>query len=185
MTRPRPVQPVKYFLGLIYSPSVSLWDLERDLQAGFDFIDRKSPALEFHQFTEYYCPEMGGRLYRAWWSLQQLQPPDNLAGIKLAANELERKYLIDSACRSVNIDPGYLNESRLVLASCKDFSHRVYLGRGVFAEVTMIYRKNGFQPLDWTYSDYRSPEALRFFNGLKQDYRRQLKEMKHGQTRDA
>jgi hypothetical protein len=186
MTLARRVQPVKYFLGLIYSPLVSLWELERDLLAAFDFIDQKSPVLEFDQFTEYYSQEMGGRLYRSWWSLQKLQPPERLAEIKLIANELEGKYVIEGGGgRSVNIDPGYLNESRLVLASCKDFSHRICLGNGVFGEVTLIYRKDSFQPLEWTYGDYQSPEALRFFNSLKTDYRRQMKEMEHDPTNDA
>jgi hypothetical protein len=185
MTLPRAVQPVKYFLGLIYSPAVNLRELERALLAGFGCIDQKSPVLEFDRFTGYYADEMGGRLYRIWWSLERLQPPERLAELKLAATKLEQGYTTASGGRSVNIDPGYLNESRLVLASCKDFSHRICLGRGVFAEVTLIYRKDSFQPLEWTYGDYRSTEAVRFFNGLKQDYRRQLKEMEHGRRTNA
>jgi hypothetical protein len=180
MALPRPPKPVKYFLGLIYSPQVSLWDLERALLSTFDFIDQKSPVLEFNAFTDYYNQEMGPRLYRTWWSLHKLLPPDRLAEFKLFANELEQRYVIPGGGgRSVNIDPGYLNESRLVLASCKDFSHRVYVGQGVFAEVTLIYKGDGFKPLEWTYGDYQSPEALSFFHGMKQDYRKQLKEIEH------
>lgn len=179
MTLPRPPKPVKYFLGLIYSPQVSLWQLERDLLAKFDFIDQRSPVLEFDPFTDYYAEEMGPHLSRAWWSLHRLLPPDRLAEFKLFASELEQRYAVPRGGRGVNIDPGYLNESRLVLASCKDFSHRVYLGQGVYAEVTMVCRKDGFQPLEWTYGDYRSPEALRFFHALKQDYRKQLKEIEN------
>jgi hypothetical protein len=164
---------------------VSLWQLERDLLSMFDFIDQKSPVLEFDRFTDYYAREMGGRLYRAWWSLHQILPPERLADLKLAANELEQRDRGEDGSRGVNIDPGYLNESRLVLASCKDFSHRICLGRGVFAEVTLIYRADSFQPLEWTYGDYRSPEALRFFNSLKTGYRRQLKEMEHEPADDA
>lgn len=179
MTAPRPPQSVKFFLGLIYSPLVSLWQLERDLQARFDIIDRKSPVLEFETFTGYYCDEMGPRLYRSWWSLHRLLPPDRLAEYKLLADELEQQYVMPCGGRGVNIDPGYLNESRLVLASCKDFAHRVYLGQGVYAEVTLIYKGDGFQPLEWTYADYQSPEALRFFHAMKQDYRKQLKEIEY------
>jgi hypothetical protein len=177
MSFPRQPQPVKYFLGLIYSCQISLWDLERKLQARFDFIDRKSPVLEFDSFTDYYQKEMGSKLYRTWWSLHRLQPPDKLWELKLKANQLEEEYRAEAQAegRTINIDPGYLNESRLVLASCKDFSHRVYLNQGVFAEVTMIYMGDGFQPLEWTYPDYQSPEALKYFETLKQDYRSQLK----------
>lgn len=180
MTAPRPPRPVKFFLGLVYSPLVSLWQLERDLLSRFDFIDQRSTVLEFDAFTDYYATEMGPRLYRAWWSLHRLLPPDQLAEFKLIANELEQQYVMPGGGgRGVNIDPGYLNESRLVLASCKDFAHRVYLGRGVYAEVSLVYRKDGFAPLEWTYGDYRSPEALRFFQGMRQDYRKQLKEVEH------
>ncbi len=177
MTQPREPQPVKFFLGLIYSPLVSLWDLERDLQREFDFIDQKSPVLDFVHFTDYYVEEMGPLLYRTWWSLHRLWPPESLAEFKLTANRLEEKYQseVQGPGRVVNIDPGYLNESRLVLASCKDFSHRIYLDKGVFAEVTMIYKEDGFKPLEWTYPDYRCPEALNFFAGIRDDYRKQLK----------
>jgi hypothetical protein len=177
MSFPHQPQPVKYFLGLIYNCQVSLWDLERVLQSKFDFIDRKSPVLEFDGFTDYYQKEMGHNLYRTWWSLHRLQSPDRLAEFKLLANELEDQYSreAESEGRTVNIDPGYINESRLVLASCKDFSHRIHLAKGVFAETTLIYKGDGFQPLEWTYPDYQSPEALKYFETLKQDYRSQLK----------
>jgi len=177
MTEPQPSRPVKYFLGLIYSPMVSLWDLERDVLKEFDFIDQRCPALDFTAFTDYYVDEMGPLLFRTWWTLHRLMPPEDLAGLKLAANKLEDRYreMSGNAGRVVNIDPGYLNESRLVLASCKDFAHRICLGRGVYAEVTMLYRDDAFRPLEWTYRDYQSPEALRFFGQARQDYQQQLK----------
>ncbi len=176
MSKPHEPQPVKFFLGLIYSPLVSLWDLEREIQKEFDFVDQKSPVLDFIQFTDYYVDEMGPLLYRTWWSLHRLWPPEQLVEFKHLANRLEDKFKAGDpgAGRSVNIDPGYLNESRLVLASGKDFSHRLYLGQGVYGEITLIYQHDGFQPLAWTYPDYRCPEALHFFQGVRGDYRKQL-----------
>lgn len=177
MSEPHETRPVKYFLGLIYSPMVSLWDLERDLQRQFDFVDQKSPALDFTAFTDYYVDEMGPLLFRTWWTLHQLQPPEHLVELKLAANKLEDRYreLAGTTGRVVNIDPGYLNESRLVLASCKDFAHRICLGQGVYAEVTMVYQGDSYRPLEWTYRDYQSPEAMRFFGQTRQDYQQQLR----------
>lgn len=175
----RSVKPVKFFLGLIYSQEVSLWDLERELQKRFGIIDRKSPVLGFSGFTDYYAPEMGPKLFRSWWSLYQLQYPGLLPKLKLMSNKLEDEYLkaSEGTGRIVNIDPGYLNEARVILASCKDFSHRVYLGKGIYGEVTLIYRSDGFKPVEWTYPDYHSPEALRYFQTLKEDYRKQIKEI--------
>jgi len=174
----RNVIPVKFFLGLIYSQEVSQWDLERELQKHFGVIDRKSQVLDFSGFTDYYAPEMGSRLFRAWWSFHQLNDPGKLPELKHVSNQLEDEYLKSSenSGRIVNIDPGYINEARVVLASCKDFSHRVYLGQGVYGEVTLIYRGDGFKPVEWTYPDYQCPEALRYFQTLRDDYRKQLKE---------
>lgn len=174
----RTVKSVKYFLGLIYSSEVSLWDLERELQKHFGVIDRKSQALDFSGFTDYYASEMGPKLFRAWWSLHQLEDPGKLPDLKLLSNQLEDEYLkaSESTGRIVNIDPGYINEARVILASCKDFSHRLSLGQGVYGEVTLIYRGDGFKPLEWTYPDYQCPEALRYFQTLKEDYRKQIKE---------
>ncbi len=176
----RTVKPVKFFLGLIYSPEVSLWDLERELQKRFGIIDRKSPVLDFSGSTDYYAPEMGPKLFRSWWSLYQLEDPAKLPELKLLSNQLEDDYLkaSEGSGRIVNIDPGYVNEARVILASCKDFSHRVYLGRGIYGDVTLIYRGDGFKPLEWTYPDYQCPEALRYFQALKDDYRKQIKEAK-------
>lgn len=175
----RSVKPVKFFLGLIYSQEVSLWDLERELQKRFGIIDRKSPVLDFSGFTDYYAPEMGPKLFRSWWSLYKLQDPGMLPELKLISNQLEDEYLkaSEGTGRIVNIDPGYVNEARVVLASCKDFSHRVYLGKGIYGEVTLIYRGDGFKTVEWTYPDYQCPEALRYFQTLKEDYRKQIKEM--------
>ena len=174
----RNVIPVKFFLGLIYSQEVSKWDLERELQKRFGVIDRKSPVLDFSGFTDYYAPEMGPKLFRSWWSLYQLEEPGKLPELKHLSNQLEDDYLKSSenSGRIVNIDPGYINEARVVLASCKDFSHRVYLGQNIYGEITLIYRGDGFKPVEWTYPDYQCPEALRYFQTLKDDYRKQLKE---------
>ncbi|HBZ87028.1 MAG: hypothetical protein A2509_03440 [Candidatus Edwardsbacteria bacterium RIFOXYD12_FULL_50_11] len=176
----RSVKPVKFFLGLIYSQEVSLWDLERELQKRFGTIDRKSPVLDFSGSTDYYSPEMGPKLFRAWWSLHQLGDPGKLPELKLLSNQLEDEYLkaSEGTGRIVNIDPGYVNEARVILASCKDFSHRVYLGQGIYGDVTLIYRGDGFKPLEWTYPDYQCPEAFRYFQALKDDYRKQIKEAK-------
>jgi hypothetical protein len=172
----RRVLPAKFFLGLIYNPQVSLWDLERELQKRFGIIDRKSPVLDFSAFTDYYAPEMGPRLFRTWWSLFQLQDPADLPELKLASNALEEELADQEGGRPVNIDPGYLNEARVVLASCKDYSHRIYLGRGVYGDLNLVCRGEGYQPLGWTYPDYRCPEALKYFRLLKDDYRKQIKE---------
>jgi len=94
---------------------------------------------------------------------------------KLRTNELERKYS-EGGRRKINLDPGYITESNLVLASTKAYNHRIYLKEGIYAEVTLIYRKKtGYEPLPWTYPDYRTRLALDFFGEVRRLYREELK----------
>jgi len=112
---------------------------------------------------------MGKNLSRKFISFKHLIDPERLVSIKLFTNKLEEKFLWPgSSRRKINIDPGYLTLSKLILATTKDFSHRIYLGSGIYAEVTLRYLKNkGFQPWEWTYPDYRSKEYLEIFNQLR------------------
>jgi thioredoxin reductase len=89
--------------------------------------------------------------------------------IKLYANRLESKFL-NSSLRLINIDPGYIDKAKLVLASTKDYAHRIYLQKGIFAEVTLTYRGNSFSPNDWSYPDYRSKEYIDIFNQIRALY---------------
>jgi len=140
-------------------------------------IDFESKVLPFH-YTNYYTKEMGENLKRKFVSFKRLISPEKIIQVKLFTNRLEEKFLWPgSARRRINIDPGYLTLSKLVLATTKNFSHRIYLGHGIYAEVTLRYVKNkGFQPWEWTYPDYRSPEYLEIFNQLRDGYKKQLEE---------
>ncbi len=72
--------------------------------------------------------------------------------------------------RRINIDPGYINPERLILAKGKNFTHRVYLSKGIFADLTLIFQKGSFRPLEWTYPDYADPEIIGFFNDIRNKY---------------
>lgn len=124
-------------------------------------------------YTDYYTPEFGKPLVRNFF-FWGLRPQDFLVEIKHQTYAVEQRFS-SGGKRLVNLDPGYLLLSRLVLATFKDFAHRIYLGRGVFAEVTLIFREGSFRPLPWTYPDYQAPETLRLFNRLREDYKRLLR----------
>ena len=113
--------------------------------------------------TDYYEKEMGAGLARQWCAFGTLVMPDALAGLKQRTNAMEKGYLNEHAGRSVNIDPGLLSASSVVLASTKNYAHRIYLGQGIYGEVTLIFRHKEFVPLEWTYPDYREGSALDFF----------------------
>lgn len=152
---------VKFFFGLIFNKNFDIEEIYKVLEQKFNNkIDIYSPVIDF-TFTTYYNKEMGDNLKRQWISFEKLLTPDKLADIKVETNNIEDSYAKDKN-RIINIDPGYISAANVVLASTKDFSHRIYLSKGIYAEVTTIYRKEGFTKLPWTYPDYLCQTATQF-----------------------
>ena len=79
--------------------------------------------------------------------------------------------------RPANLDPGYIEQAKVVLASTKNFYHRIYLGGGIFGEVTMHFKNNTYQFFPWTYPDYKSKDYQDFFLRVRQIFRSQLRGM--------
>ncbi|MBE0432955.1 DUF4416 family protein [candidate division WOR-3 bacterium] len=155
---PRRVMPV---VGLIWSGDLKA-DIGPELEDILGRIVLKSASRPFDH-TPYYNKEMGDQLTRQWWAFGDLVMPDRLVEFKHRTNATEKKYLNAQGGRHVNIDPGLLSLSNLVLASTKNYAHRICLGQGIYAEVTLLYKHKGFVPLEWTYLDYREASALEFF----------------------
>jgi hypothetical protein len=141
------------------------------LSERFGPVARASEVLPFH-FTAYYEPEMGANLLRKFISFERLVDAADLAEIKLWTNALEDQIAAGQEFgvrRPINLDPGCVTPAKLVLATTKDNAHRIYLSRGVYAEVTLSYMKGGFQPMPWTYPDYRTEPYRRFFEQVRAD----------------
>jgi hypothetical protein len=168
--------PVKLIIGLLLTQEASVVAIRRQLEATYGRIDLATEMSSFVA-TRYYEREMGPALQRAFWSFERLIAPDTLAGIKRQTNTTERAFAIDTGRgwrRRVNLDPGYVDLAKLVLATTKDRQHRLYLGEGIYAEVTLRFTGGRFVPWEWTYPDYRTPEYLAFFDAVRQRYRQQL-----------
>lgn len=165
------VGPVKYIAGLLLSAEESFEPICRELLPLLGPVDWNSPVVPF-DYTDYYREEMG-ELFRTYVAFGPLRSPEDLARVKVATNEVEDRFRNTAGNRTVNIDPGYLSSSQLVLASTKPFSHRIYLTRGIYAEVTLLFKQGSFSPLPWTYADYRANIPL--FNDWKSRFREQLK----------
>ena len=99
--------------------------------------------------------------------------PQQIAEIKVLTNKIEEK-LSSAGKRLVNIDPGYLDLAKLILASTKDYSHRIYLGKGIYAEITLSYQGKSFQGWQWTYPDFRTTEYRNIFNQIRELYAGQI-----------
>jgi len=169
--RPQKTLPIA---GLIYASSFKV-DICAELEKIFGKVVIKSSLLPF-MHTEYYNDEMGSDLSRQWIAFGDLILPDVLVDLKHKTNEMEKKYLNQKGGRLVNIDPGVLSLSNLILASTKNYSHRIYLGRGIYGEVTLIYRQKQYMPLDWTYPDYREDTALGFFARAREALKQKLED---------
>ena len=124
-------------------------------------------------YTAYYDDEMGRAIRRQTASFLNLVAPESLPDIKLRTNEIETSLLSDGK-RQVNIDPGLLGPERFVLATGKNFTHRVYLRDGIYADLTLVYQKGAYRPLPWTYPDYREPEFLHYLEVLRKKLKFQL-----------
>jgi len=137
-------------------------EVESAIETQFGPIDLRSARRPFTE-SAYYEPEMGPELDRWWVSFGRLVTESDIASIKNVTNAIERDLAGDDGRRRVNLDPGYLVPSRLVLATTKDFAHRIYLADGIYGEVTLMWRHDTFVPMEWTYPDYRTEDATAFF----------------------
>lgn len=173
MSSPREAEDVK-LISSIFSPHKELIDrVIGELEQTVGLTDWISPDLFFDR-TKYYAREMGWPLHRRFISFESLIRPRDIVEIKRTTNRIENGYLQDGK-RQVNIDPGYISLERLVLATGKNYTHRIYLSKGIFADLTLIFHKGSFSPLQWTYNDYASPEIIAFLNDVRDRYKKQLR----------
>ena len=173
----RAPEPVKLFVGLLTSRPELVADVGAVLSCEFGHIESKGGPFAFHE-TNYYDKEMGGPLSRYFFGFSDLIPADSLAGIKIRTNTIEGNWRSGKipVARPINLDPGYLEEAKLVLASTKNFYHRILLSRGIYAEVTMHYQGGQWQALPWTFPDFRSGRYHVYFTDLRNRYRAQLRQ---------
>ena len=172
MSKPREPEPVKLFVSVLAGDAGLLEAVTRELAERHGNPDYVSEILPF-AYTNYYAAEMGPNLVRRFIAFGGLIGPEELPAIKLETNALE-SHLSGGGARQVNVDPGYVAKQHFILATGKGFSHRPYLGQGIYADLTLEYRKETYRPLEWTYPDYRSEQTIGMLNGLRRRYMIQL-----------
>ena len=173
MSTPREPEDVKLVSSLFSPQEPLLGKVICELQASFGPVDWTSPLLNFDR-TRYYEREMGWPLYRLFISFRRLIKPEEIVQVKLICNQTEDKYSA-AGKRQVNIDPGYLSLERLILTTGKNYTHRIYLSKGIYADLTLVFRKGSFVPLQWTYRDYADPMVVAWFNEVRANYKTQLR----------
>ena len=164
----------KLIMGVLTTIPDAVPELRKVLEKEYGPIDFQSELLEFN-YSPYYIKEMGEGIQRFFMAFARLVPPDDLADIKIRANELEELFRSNSG-RKINLDPGLLNLSRLILASTKDNMHRIPLQKGIYGEVTLVFMHQEFHSLVWTYPDYASEEYKKIFTEIRSNLKLQLKQ---------
>lgn len=177
MAQPKEFSPVKMICGVIYKEDALYEEAKRRLEAEWGRVDSESPAYPF-DLTGYYEDEMGGELVRRFVSFEALVPPESLPAAKLGTIELESIIRQERglAGRPVNIDPGYLTASAVVMATAKDFAHRIPLAKGIYAHLEFLFTRTGVRTLDWTYPDLRREPPQAYFRAVREIYLRQLRD---------
>ncbi|MCX7770504.1 MAG: DUF4416 family protein [Proteobacteria bacterium] len=171
-------QQVKLFFSVFSSDKELIENVIKELESKYGLVDMSSEYMPFNQ-TDYYEPEFGKELVRKIVFFENLISPEKIVDIKLEAMILEEKNRVLEK-RRVNIDPGYVALSRVVLSTGKDYTHRIYLSKGVYADLTYIYKKNiGYVCLPWTYPDYATDKFRNIFLKAREVLKKQLRVFKN------
>lgn len=173
MSKPTEAPPVKLIFSIFAPAAEIVSHAIARLSVLYGQPDFVSAQIPF-DYTDYYAPEMGLALVRRFLSMEKLIRPESLPDIKLAANEIENETLLESR-RQVNIDPGYLSQAHLILATGKGYTHRPYLRDGIYADLTLMYQAKKFCSLPWTYPDYADERQLTMLGAIRSRYLLQLK----------
>lgn len=194
MSEVREHKPAKLIIGMFTNRIELFQETLKVLKKRFGPVDYESPLLPFDK-TDYYEEEFGKDLKRKFYSFKKLIKAEDLAKIKILTNNLEKKFgekgpspvARDTSLRRgilnevkenrlINLDPGYLAPAKLVLATTKDYQHRIYYGKGIYGEVTLRYKRRSFIPWEWTYPEYKTKEYVEIFSHIRKIYMKQLKQ---------
>lgn len=160
----------KLIVGVIYHEKEILDRVMDILTAEFGEIDAVSEEFSFsEEFSTYYDEEIGGEGFRRIYSFKELVDPARQADIKIRTNEIEAEFSLDGK-RKINLDPGFINHGRLMLATTKETGFRVPLKDGIYTELTLFWARGGWQKFPWSYRDYQSERVQKFITEVRKSY---------------
>ena len=170
----------KMIIGVIYHEKEILDQAMKILTDKFGPTDGMCEEFSFSkEFSEYYDGEIGGEGFRRIYSFKEPVSPDMQAKIKIFTNEIEAKFSIDGN-RKINLDPGFINHGRLMLATTKKAGFRIPLSDGIYTELTLFYARGEWHKLPWTYRDYQSERVQRFITEVRSRYLSERRALMHG-----
>ena len=175
MGQPTLPVPVKLFIAVTFGDEEIFEAGIKLLEQEFGSFDIRSAIFDFNH-TRYYFEEMGEGLKKQLFAFKKSIYPDTLPEVKLKTNHIEDQFK-NNGKRRINIDPGYLTCAKVVLATTKNFDHRIYLGKGIYGDVHLRYRHNKFIFNPWTYPDYRDKLVIDFLAKLRKKYCKELEKI--------
>ncbi|MEA1987365.1 MAG: DUF4416 family protein [Candidatus Marinimicrobia bacterium] len=167
------IKPVKLIIGLLYSNRFNRYDeFMYKISNIFDKIDSTSNLFSF-TYTDYYEKELGNNLSRQFISFEKMIFPENISEIKIITNIIEKQYSNDNN-RMINIDPGYLDLDKFVMASVKYGRQKTYIGDGIYADTVLEYYKKRFHFFNWSFPDFQTDKYYSYLSNVRNIYKKQL-----------
>ncbi len=173
-------EPLKYFVAILFRSTEALNAGKRELVKRWGWLDFQGEDHEF-DITNYYEPEMGAPLYRRLVSFELLCPPTELVAMKLGCNAIEDALAIEGK-RSVNLDAGYLDHNKIVLASAKGRGQKIYLDNGIYADLISFYHDGRYQTFHWTFPDFKDDRYDQELLTIRRIYLQQMRQWRRRQT---
>jgi hypothetical protein len=176
MSHPHEPLPAKLVCSILAASGDAHWaEVVAALETRFGPMELAYPAMPFSH-TTYYDRELGSPLTRRMVAFARVLPQNALCRVKRFTNALENRLSGPDGRRRVNLDPGFLTMERFVLATGKNYTHRIYLGRGIFGDLTLVFQAGSWQTLPWTFPDYAAPNMLHVLTDIRRRYHRDLRE---------
>jgi hypothetical protein len=172
LSRVNEPEPAILFIGMLYADPAVRDHVQQILQREFGDTLLISPTSEW-DYSFYYRDELGWPLFRQFVFFKNILDPETLADIKVKTNEMEDSFSVHGK-RRINIDPGYLTLAKIVLASTKNYAHRVYFRKGIYGEITLFYQDGIFKPHIFTYRDYQEKNCVDLFMRARELFKNQL-----------
>ncbi len=164
----------QYFIGVLFAPKINVQDISAILTDAYGPIELSSEVYPF-EATRYYAAEMGEGLQRIFFSLRRLREASELVQFKKDSCQLEQEFFSQEGKRLVNLDPGYLDAVKVVLASTKQGGHKIALTSEIYADLVLDYFQGNFRSFDWTFPDFKSGLYLSFLEKLRQNFLQKTK----------
>lgn len=179
MAHPRAGKPaeapqVKFIAAILMHWDDEKWEgFLKDIGEAVGEIDQIGAPYPFDH-TDYYGDEMGIDLRRMIVSFRRLGPPTALVPLKLRAYEMEKQFSREGM-RTINIDPGYMDFHKVVLASFKEGPQKIYLTQGIWADPQLLFQHGAFKPLPWTFPDFQKGLYNTTLAAIRECYKKQMK----------